>query len=57
MAALLDAETDPDRRANNDRALAAIRQPWRTLVPPRRVPGGDLSYFIEYTERAAAFDR
>ena len=56
VAALLDAETDPDRRANNDRALAAIRQLGCTLVPLDAFPSGDLSYFIEYTERAAAFD-
>jgi Asp-tRNA(Asn)/Glu-tRNA(Gln) amidotransferase A subunit family amidase len=55
-AALLDAETDADCRANNDRALAAIGQLGCTLVPLDAFPSGDLSYFIEYTERAAAFE-
>ena len=56
VTALLDAETDPDRRANDDRALAALKQLGCTLVPLDGFPSGDLSYFIEYTERAAAFD-
>ena len=56
VPALLDAETDPDRRANNERARAALQQLGCTLVPLEAFPSGDLSYFIEYTERAAAFD-
>jgi Asp-tRNA(Asn)/Glu-tRNA(Gln) amidotransferase A subunit family amidase len=56
VASMLDADTDPERRANNDRALAAIRQLGGTLVPLAAFPSGDLSYFIEYIERAAAFD-
>ena len=56
VPAMLDAETDADRRANNERALAAIKQLGCTLVPMGRFPSGDLSYFIEYIERAAAFD-
>jgi Asp-tRNA(Asn)/Glu-tRNA(Gln) amidotransferase A subunit family amidase len=56
VPALLDAETDPDRRANNDRALAAIEQLGCRLVALDAFPSGDLSYFIEYTERAAAFE-
>jgi Asp-tRNA(Asn)/Glu-tRNA(Gln) amidotransferase A subunit family amidase len=56
VPALLDAETDPDRHANNDRARAALEQLGCTLLPLDAFPSGDLSYFIEYTERAAAFD-
>jgi Asp-tRNA(Asn)/Glu-tRNA(Gln) amidotransferase A subunit family amidase len=56
VPAMLDAETDADRRANNERALAAIEELGCTLVPLGVFPSGDLSYFIEYVERAAAFD-
>ncbi len=56
VPALLEAETGVDGRANNDRALAAIKQLGCTLVPLEAFPTGDLSYFIEYTERSAAFD-
>jgi Asp-tRNA(Asn)/Glu-tRNA(Gln) amidotransferase A subunit family amidase len=56
VPALLDAGTNADRRANDERALAAIEQLGCTLVPLERFPSGDLSYFIEYTERSAAFD-
>jgi Asp-tRNA(Asn)/Glu-tRNA(Gln) amidotransferase A subunit family amidase len=52
---MMDAEQDPDRRANNERALARLKALGCTLVPVT-LPGGDLSYFIEYTERAAGFD-
>ena len=56
VPALLDAETNADRRANDDRALAAVKELGCTLVALDPFPSGDLSYFIEYTERAAAFD-
>lgn len=56
VPAMFEAETDADRRANNDRALAAITQLGCTLVPLEAFPSGDLSYFIEYTERSAAFE-
>jgi Asp-tRNA(Asn)/Glu-tRNA(Gln) amidotransferase A subunit family amidase len=56
VPAMLEAETDADRRANNERAIAALEQLGCTLVPQGAFPSGDLSYFIEYTERAAAFD-
>src|SRR5262249_4615391 len=56
VPAMLDAETDADGRANNDRALAALKQLGCALVPLDAFPSGDLSYFIEYTERSAAFD-
>jgi Asp-tRNA(Asn)/Glu-tRNA(Gln) amidotransferase A subunit family amidase len=53
--AMLDAETRPEARANNERALSTLRRIGCT-VHAIDVPGGDLSYFIEYVERAAAFD-
>jgi len=56
VPALLDAETNADRRANDDRARAALKQLGCTLVRLDGFPSGDLSYFIEYTERSAAFD-
>src|SRR5262249_16631724 len=56
VPALLAREADSDRRGNNDRSLGALRQLGCQLVPLDAFPSGDLSYFIEYTERAAAFD-
>jgi Asp-tRNA(Asn)/Glu-tRNA(Gln) amidotransferase A subunit family amidase len=55
VSAVMEAEKDGDRRANNDRVLATLRQMGCTLHDVS-LPDGDLSYFIEYTERAAAFD-
>jgi Asp-tRNA(Asn)/Glu-tRNA(Gln) amidotransferase A subunit family amidase len=55
VPAMLEAEQDPERRANNERALARVKALGGTLVPVS-LPGGDLSYFIEYIERAAGFD-
>ena len=55
VPAMLDAETDADQRANNSRALAMLTKLGCT-THPLTLPGGDLSYFIEYVERAAAFD-
>jgi Asp-tRNA(Asn)/Glu-tRNA(Gln) amidotransferase A subunit family amidase len=52
---MLEADTDPDRRANNARALDVLRRLGCTLHEVE-LPSGDLSYFIEYVERAAAFD-
>ncbi len=55
VTAMLDAEADAEQRANNQRAVAMLK----TLGCTTRevsMPPGDLSYFIEYTERAAAFD-
>jgi hypothetical protein len=43
------------RRENNNRALDVLKRLGCTLHDVQ-VPGGDLTYFIEYTERAAAFD-
>lgn len=55
VTAMMDAEKDPEQRASNDRGLAMLT---RLGCTTREIamPSGDLSYFIEYTERAAAFD-
>lgn len=55
VPAMLEAETNADARANNDRALATLAKLGCTMHPIV-LPSGDLSYFIEYVERAAAFD-
>jgi Asp-tRNA(Asn)/Glu-tRNA(Gln) amidotransferase A subunit family amidase len=55
VPAMMDAETNVDARANNDRVRAILKQLGCTLHPIT-LPSGDLSYFIEYVERAAAFD-
>jgi Asp-tRNA(Asn)/Glu-tRNA(Gln) amidotransferase A subunit family amidase len=55
VTAMLQAETTADQRANNDRALARLKSLGCTTHEVS-MPAGDLSYFIEYTERAAAFD-
>jgi Asp-tRNA(Asn)/Glu-tRNA(Gln) amidotransferase A subunit family amidase len=55
VPAMMEAETQPDTRANNDRALATLARIGCTMHPIS-LPSGDLSYFIEYVERAAAFD-
>jgi Asp-tRNA(Asn)/Glu-tRNA(Gln) amidotransferase A subunit family amidase len=55
VPAMLDAERDAEQRANNDRAIALLKRLGCTLREVR-LPGGDLSYFIEYIERAAAFE-
>jgi Asp-tRNA(Asn)/Glu-tRNA(Gln) amidotransferase A subunit family amidase len=50
-----EAERNAERRANDERVFAALQQLGCTLqdLP---FPSGDLSYFIEYVERAAAFE-
>lgn len=55
VPAMLEAETNADARANNARALATLKQLGCTMQSIA-LPSGDLSYFIEYVERAAAFD-
>ena len=55
VPAMMEAETDPDQRANNARALAMLARLGCTTHAVT-MPSGDLSYFIEYVERAAAFD-
>lgn len=55
VAGMLEGEADPAVRTNNARALDALRAAGleiRTIDPPT----SDLSYFIEYTERAAGFE-
>ncbi len=56
VPSMLDAETDADQRANNNRALAMLAQ-LGCSTHALTFPSGDLSYFIEYVERAAAFDQ
>lgn len=55
VPAMMEAETNPDARANNARALATLKSMGCELREVS-LPGGDISYFIEYVERAAAFD-
>ena len=55
VPAMMEAETNADARANNARALATLRSLGCDLREVS-LPSGDLSYFIEYVERAAAFD-
>jgi Asp-tRNA(Asn)/Glu-tRNA(Gln) amidotransferase A subunit family amidase len=52
---MMEAAPDADTRANNERALDTLKRLGCTLHPVS-LPSGDLSYFIEYIERAAAFD-
>ena len=55
VPAMLEAETDADQRTNNSRALEMLTRLGCTMHA-LTFPSGDLSYFIEYVERAAAFD-
>jgi Asp-tRNA(Asn)/Glu-tRNA(Gln) amidotransferase A subunit family amidase len=55
VKSMFDAETNAERRADNERALAILSQFGCTLHDVT-LGDGDLSYFIEYVERAAAFD-
>ena len=55
VRAMFEAESNEERRAHNARALEIVRQLGCT-VHDVSLPDGDLSYFIEYVERAAAFD-
>ena len=55
VAGMLERERDEAVRSNNTRALDALTAAGleiRTIDPPT----SDLSYFIEYTERAAGFE-
>ena len=56
VPAMLAAGNNPEQRANNDRVMATLKQIGCTPVELEAFPSGDLSYFIEYTERAAAFE-
>ena len=55
VPAMFEGASDADARVNNDRVLATLRRMGCLLVEVA-LPSGDLSYFIEYIERAAAFD-
>ncbi len=55
VPSMIEAEKDADQRANNARALEMLTRLGCTTHAVS-LPGGDLSYFIEYVERAAAFD-
>jgi len=55
VPAMFDVETNADRRTNNDNVLATLRQLGCSLHSVT-MPSGDLSYYIEYIERAAAFE-
>ena len=55
VAGMLEAERDPATRANNLKALDALRAAG-LQVRNIEVPTSDLTYFIEYTERAAGFE-
>ena len=55
VPAMMEAETNADARANNARALATLKS-LGCQMREVSLPSGDLSYFIEYVERAAAFD-
>jgi len=52
---MFEAADDADARTNNERVLATLRRMGCVLLEVA-LPSGDLSYFIEYIERAAAFD-
>ncbi len=52
---LLERERDEAVRANNARAVDALKAAGLEIRPVD-VPTSDLSYFIEYTERAAGFE-
>lgn len=52
---MFEAESNAERRASNERALDTLQKLGCTLHDVS-LPDGDLSYFIEYIERAAAFD-
>jgi Asp-tRNA(Asn)/Glu-tRNA(Gln) amidotransferase A subunit family amidase len=55
VAGLLELEQDAAVRANNARALAALTAAGLEIRPVDP-PKSDLTYFIEYTERAAGFE-
>jgi len=55
VAGMLEAERDPATRANNTKAMDALRAAGLEIRQVE-VPTSDLTYFIEYTERAAGFE-
>lgn len=52
---LIEAETDPELRANTEKAMGILRNAGCELRPIQ-VPTSDLNFYIEYIERAAGFD-
>ncbi len=52
---MLELEKDPAVRANNTKAINALRASGLEIRTVN-VPTSDLTYFIEYTERAAGFE-
>jgi Asp-tRNA(Asn)/Glu-tRNA(Gln) amidotransferase A subunit family amidase len=52
---MLELEKDPAVRANNTKAIDALRAAGLEIRTVN-VPTSDLTYFIEYTERAAGFE-
>jgi Asp-tRNA(Asn)/Glu-tRNA(Gln) amidotransferase A subunit family amidase len=55
VPAIVEADRDPDARASHDAAYAAFAAAGMQLRPIE-VASSDLTYFIEYTERAAGFE-
>ena len=55
VAGMLEAERDPAVKANNAKAMDALRAAGMEIRNVE-VPTSDLSYYIEYTERAAGFE-
>ena len=55
VAGMLEAERDAAVRANSLKALDALREAG-LQIRNIEVPTSDLTYFIEYTERAAGFE-
>ena len=53
---ILKADRDADAQAAHEIAYAAFARAGWTLIPVE-VPQSDLTYYIEYTERAAGFER
>jgi Asp-tRNA(Asn)/Glu-tRNA(Gln) amidotransferase A subunit family amidase len=55
VPAMEEADTDPDARASSARAREAFERAG-CEIRAIEVPQSDLTYFIEYTERAAGFE-
>jgi Asp-tRNA(Asn)/Glu-tRNA(Gln) amidotransferase A subunit family amidase len=55
VPAMVEADTDPEARNSHTRAYEALAAAGMTLEPIE-VPASNLTYFIEYTERAAGFE-
>jgi Asp-tRNA(Asn)/Glu-tRNA(Gln) amidotransferase A subunit family amidase len=53
---IVEADRNPDAQAAHETTRAAFERAGWTLTPIE-VPQSDLTYYIEYTERAAGFER